>query len=125
MEDNEVQIGDKKIGMTTEIKFTVKTLLYIIGILFSLLTALFTWFYFNTQQREAEIKKEMSQVLKEYNMDIKTDIKALQQQIFILAQGQGEIKTDLKTVINQQVGSSERPHDDFTTNRTVVPIGPQ
>lgn len=125
MDENELQIGHKKIGMSTEIKFTVKTFLFILGILFSLLTALFTWFYFNTQERESELRKEMSLILKEYHADVRTDIKALEQQVFILAQGQGEIKTDLKTVINQQVGSTERPNDDFSSNLSITPNAPR
>jgi len=126
MDENEIQIGDKKIGMNTEIKFSVKTLMFILAILFSLLTALFTWFYFNNQERENELRKEMKTILREYNSDIKTDIKALEQQVFMLAQGQGEIKTDLRTVINQQMGLTERHSNYFNnSNRAVIPNGPR
>jgi Ca2+/Na+ antiporter len=123
MEDNEIQIGHKKFGMSTEITFTVKTLMWILGILFSLLTALFTWFYFNTQERENALKKEMSSLIKEYHSDVKTDIKSIEQQVFMLAQGQGEIKTDLKTVINRQVGSHENPSEDLNS-RNITPLSP-
>jgi Ca2+/Na+ antiporter len=125
MEENEVKIGNKNFGMSTEITFTVKTLMWILGILFSLLTALFTWFYFNTQERESELKKEMSSIIKEYNTDLKTDIKSLEQQVFLLAQGQGEIKTDIKTVIDRQVGVEDTNRVNNIRSSPLSPIGPR
>lgn len=121
--ENEIQIGHKKIGMSTEITFTVKTLFYILGVLFALLTSLFTWFYFNTQSREAELKKEMSAIIKEYNKEVKTDIKSLEQQIFFLAHGQNDIQTDIQTILNKQMGI-EAPSEDRRSNNPITPSNP-
>ena len=120
MEENEIQIGHKKIGMSTEITFTVKTLFYILGILFTFLTALFTWFYFNTQDRESKLRSEMSAQIKEYHTDVKRDIKSLEGQIFTLATTQNGIHSDIRTIINRQIGAEGTPSE----SRNLTPITP-
>lgn len=63
IDDNEIQIGGKKIGFNSQIRLNVKTAISIIGGLYIILTTIFTIFYFNlkndisTNKNEEEVKR--------------------------------------------------------------------
>lgn len=128
MSDEEIKIGDKKIGMSTSVTLTVKTLFYFFGLLFAFLTTLFTWFYFNTINREEELKKDIHTSLNDFKRDMKDEIIPMRQQVFELAKGQGEIKTDIKSVINKQLDLDVRtdiPSNTPSNQGSSSPMSPR
>ncbi len=124
MSDSEdIKVGEHKIGLNTTITFTVKTLFYFFGILFTFLTTLFGWFYFKTIEREEGLKSSIESNLTKFKEDMKDEIIPIRNQIFELAKGQGEIKTDIKTVINKQLELPVMNNPD-NNNNVNSPTGP-
>ncbi len=122
-ESDEIKIGEKSIGMNTSITFSVKTLFYFFGILFTFLSTLFGWFYFKTIEREEQMKKNLESSLNGFKKEVMDEIHPLRYQIFDLGKGQGEIKTDIRSVINKQL---ELPTTNIQdTHGSNSPIGPR
>jgi len=120
MSDPEIHIGHKKIGMDTRVTFTVKTLFYFFGILFTLLSTLFGWFYVKTIEREDKLKQSIELSLNDFKKDMKDEIIPMRQQVFELAKGQGEIKSDIKSVIDKQLNLNVR-NSDYRSERDQSP----
>lgn len=59
LKDNEILIGNKKIGLNTTIKLNLKTLFIILGILYGGLSTVATITYFNLKEELSEQKNEL------------------------------------------------------------------
>ena len=114
-DEKEIQIGNKTIGENTKLTLTVKTAIWIIGGFIALLSFLFTMFYFNMkssnkalegkwQKENKELKKEITGELKSFKSDIIVIVNPMNQNILELVKEQGEIKGDIKLIIEKQLG---------------------
>lgn len=129
---NDIQIGNSTVGESTKISFTVKTGLYIIGGILFLISSLFTWFYFDGRAREKAMKvenekfrNELKKDMKEFENEIKRDIGPLSQNILQIVKEQGEIKGDIKVILNKQLGlrnTNNHPSEVMPNNNS--PISP-
>ena len=119
---DEILVGQNKIGMSTSISLSVKTLFYFFALLFTFLTTLFGWFYFQTIERENNLKIIINNNFDSFKRD---EIVPMRNQIFDLAKGQGIIQTDIKSVINKQLDLPTNNIQEVSTTRTNTPIGPR
>lgn len=115
---DDIKIGEKKIGMNTSVTFTVKTLFYFFAVMFTFLTTLFGWFYSSTIEREKKLEQGIELSLNDFKKDMKDEIIPMRQQVFELARGQGDIKADIKSVINKQleIRVNTNGHSNNNTN---------
>ena len=127
---NDIQVGNNVIGESTTVTFTVKTGMYIMGGFIGLLSLLFTWFYLDGRSREKAMKQEMEKFQKElkkdmgdFEEDIKNEINPINQNILQIVREQGEIKGDIKVILNKQLGlrnTNNHPSEVMPSNNTPV-----
>lgn len=110
--DEEILIGDKKIGLGTVIKLNIKTLLWIVGLLYGGLSTIATVAYFNLKkeiieqrsnilEENEQLKLHITEELKE-NIDLINDeIKVFNEDIKTIIRDQGDMKGDIKVLLNK------------------------
>jgi len=136
-DDKELQIGTRVIGESTKITLTVKVAIWILGGFLGLLSLLFTWFYFNSSSERAQLKKDMEASKKEVRLEIREDLKSFKNDILVIVnpmnqnileivKEQGEIKGDVKLIIEKQLGirTAINNVNEVTPNRANAPLGP-
>lgn len=98
MSDREVKIGKKKIGENTEVSFSLKTMFWIMGIVISLFSFLFTLSYIN-------IKKDVESYKKSTQENIDTKLDALENKHEQILKDMGDIKTNVGIILDRTSGA--------------------
>lgn len=136
-DEKELQIGNRTIGESTKITLTVKMAIWILGGFLGILSLLFTWFYFNSKaEREqlktdldaskVEVRKEIREDLKTFKNDILVIVNPMNQNILEIVKEQGEIKGDIKLIIEKQLGirTATNNRNEVLPNSANAPLGP-
>lgn len=106
MPENELNIGGKKIGESTKITTNLKTLLWICGILFSVLIASFTFFY-------VDLKNKISSMDEQFKTTLKQELEKAKNEDYEIKQNIWEIKGDIKVIIDRTSrGSYSQPENE-------------
>lgn len=106
MPENELNIGGKKIGESTKITTNLKTLLWICGILFSILIASFTFFY-------VDLKNKISSMDEQFKTTLKQELEKTKNEDYEIKQNIWEIKGDIKVIIDRTSrGSYSQPENE-------------
>jgi hypothetical protein len=114
MSEKEVEINGKKIGEGTKITLTVSTLIWIIGILVSVVVTLATIGYFDIKSDVDTIENAADREKVEYKEEIRTliqdELKYEREKREQIQEDIGEIKGDIKVILektkNLENGSS-------------------
>lgn len=105
IKDDEIQIGEKKIGMGSVIKLNVKTLLVIVGLLYGGLSTVATIGYFNLKQEieltKQETKKQVSESEEDVEKEMKETLQIVRSDIKGLIKEQGDLKGDIKVLLEK------------------------
>ena len=105
VKDDEIHIGEKKIGMGSVVKLNVKTLIVIIGLLYGGLSTVATIGYFNLKSEITLTKEETKKTLTgaEKNVDKKLDetLHIVRDDIKGIIKEQGDIKGDIKVLLEK------------------------
>ena len=129
---NDIKIGDKVIGESTTVTLTVKTAMFILTGFVGLLTLLFTWFYVDGRARDKQMKediekfqKELKKDMEQFEKDIEEEISPISQNIIQIIREQGEIKGDIKVILNKQLGvRNATQHEAPRIVKLSMPIAP-
>ena len=122
VKDEEIHIGDKKIGLSSVIKLNVKTLVMIIGILYGGLSTVATIGYFQLKAEIELIKVDTKSKLEKASGDVEKELDnslhILREDIQEIIKEQGELKGDIKVLLEKtrQINTtieSERTRPDF------------
>ena len=130
MADREIEIDDKTYGENTKINLSVKTLLWIVGILFSLVLTAFGLVYFDNQakfkEQDAKTSKQIEKELVNYKEDlseVKIKVNGIETTVNNMNVSVGII-LDRSNRSQSQTGVNVRPSDNIpkTLPTTDIPL---
>lgn len=101
LDENEIEINDKKIGFNSVIKLNVKTIISIVSLLWIILTFFATVGYFNIKKQIETEKVEVNQKTEKYLESIDNKIQPLRDDIKELIIEQGKIQGDIKVILDR------------------------
>ena len=105
VDNDEIQVGSSKVGLNTNVRLTVKTLIAILGLLWLGLTTIAGYAYFNLKTeielRNETVKKENDD-LKEYiKTELKESLVIVNEDIKTMIREQGDMKGDIKVLLSK------------------------
>lgn len=112
IDDNEVQIGSKKIGFKSVVRMNVGTIITILGSLYLILTTVFTIFYFNLKKDIANNKENESKERDKLYEKVENKIDKLDDVVTKLDKNVGIIldrTSRMNTSTDGQHGTVEQP----------------
>lgn len=105
MPDKEVEINGKTIGENTEVKITIKTLVWIIGLLISGIVTLASVGYFNIKSEQRQMKDSFEKEKFQYREDIKNminnELKDEVEKREILMKNIEDVRGDVKVILDR------------------------
>ena len=105
VDNDEIKVGNSKVGLNTNVRLTVKTLIAILGLLWLGLTTIAGYAYFNLKTeielRNDTVKKENDD-LKEYiKTELKESLVIVNEDIKTMIREQGDMKGDIKVLLSK------------------------
>lgn len=105
IKDEEVIIGEKKIGLGSVIKLNVKTLIMIIGVLYGGLSTVATIGYFNLKAEielvTVDTKSKMDKAEQNVESELDKTLHIVRDDIKGLIKDQGDMKGDIKVLLEK------------------------
>jgi hypothetical protein len=105
VKDEEIQIGDKKIGLSSVIKLNVKTLIVLIGILYGGLSTVATIGYFNLKAEieliKVDTKLKLDKAEESVEKELDNSLHMVRDDIQEIIKEQGELKGDIKVLLEK------------------------
>lgn len=114
-DDKQIDIGGKVIGENTKITLSVKTSLWIVGVVFSLLSIIFTYTYFDIKSEVGDYKIKLEQsnqeLIKEVNMSISNALEKQRDRDVKFIEDIAKIRGDVQLILDR----TQRIHNGVTT----------
>jgi len=105
IKDEEIQIGQNKVGLSSVIKLNVKTLLLIIGILYGGLSTVATIGYFNLRAEielvQEDTKNKMNDAKNDVEEELDESLHIVRDDVKRLIKEQGDLKGDIKVLLEK------------------------
>ena len=124
--DKDIQVGNKVIGESTKITLTVKTALWIIGIIIVLFSTAFTVAYFDIKSEVKSYKDKLEIEQEDFvkkvqdNIEVKLDKQREKTEEFIKAIE--EIRGNIRLILDRTQRSSVNPDNGVNTINNNQPI---
>jgi hypothetical protein len=112
LNEKDIEIGGKVVGFSTTIKMSVKTTLWIMGVLWFALTGLYGYTFL-------DMKKSMKDTLKEQNEWVLDELNIINDKLIETKIDVESIKGDVKLILDRQT------RDNPVTYNPYVNVNPQ
>ena len=121
VKDKHIEVDGKVIGGESLIKLNVKTAIWIIGVIFSIVMSILTWSYFDLKSdvKAAQDKDAKSQT--EFIEKVDNELEKFGGEVQIIRIDQATIKGDIKLILDRQIRDNPIKSN---TNISVQPIIP-
>lgn len=107
VDDKNVEVNGRVIGANSVIRLNVKTAVWIIGIIFTVVMSILSYSYFDLKKKNAEFVNSVDQKIDEVKEDVTT-----------IRLGQEAIKGDIKLILDRQ------NRDNPVNTTAYVPVQP-
>lgn len=106
LKDEEVKVGKDKVGMNTVVQLKVKTAVWLLGILWAIFSAAFGFGYYDLK-KEIKGQNALMEVQKDKISDkVDQKLESVTSSIENIIKEQGEIKGDIKVILDRTGGRS-------------------
>lgn len=102
LKDKEIDINGKVIGGESLIRLNVKTAIWIIGAIFSIVMSILTWSYFDLKKDVAASEAAAMENRKEFVEKVDESVDKMEGDIQTIRIDQATIKGDIKLILDRQ-----------------------
>lgn len=120
LDDNEVQVGDKKFGFNTVVKMNIKTVLTIVTFLWLVLSTIGTIAYFDLKDKINDNNVKIQQENTLFLEKVSNKIDNVQTDLNTTKLGIETMKGDIKVILDRN--SRQPMYEPVTTNRNYAPV---
>ena len=122
VKDKNIEVNGKVIGGESLIRMNVKTAMWILGGIFSLVMTILTWSYFDLKAEVRDFEAADSKAQKEFVEKVDEKLDDIEDDITTILVDQRELKTDIKHILDKQTRDNPVvPNPNRTVESTTPP----